>query len=301
MELEILAPDVNRSEWRFAIEDAKIRMGLGAVRNVGQAPVEALVNARAESGPFTDLFDLACRVEGRVLNRRVLESLVAAGACDALGTERGALFAGAGIVLDAAASVRHEREVGQSSLFGDASGTVAVVTPPIPSVPPWLPRDRSTHEKEVLGFYFSEHPLEPLRDLLAKIITHTIADATDLEDGAEVRIAGLVGETRTISTRTGKLMGVVTLEDLSGRIECTLFPETFEATRSLLTPDTIVVGSGRVEKRDERPARLLISEVRPLEMASSSTLLGRWNSAAVRALWIAISAEAGNVGSRRST
>jgi DNA polymerase-3 subunit alpha len=201
-----------------------------------------------------------------VLNRRSLESLVAAGACDALGSERGALFAGASLMLDAAATVQHEREVGQSSLFGDASN-VTVVSLPLPPVPAWLPRDRSVHEKEVLGFYFSEHPLEPLRDMLAKIVTHPIADAADLEDGSEVRIAGLVGETRTIQTRTGKLMGVVTIEDLSGRIECTLFPDTFEQTRSLLTPDAIVVVSGRVEKRDERPARLLLSEVRPLEEA----------------------------------
>jgi DNA polymerase-3 subunit alpha len=266
MEIEILPPDVNRSEWRFTIEGGKIRMGLGAVRNVGQAPVEAMVNARAEGGAFADLFDLACRIEGRILNRRVVESLVAAGACDALGAERGALFAGADIVLSAAATLRHDKEVGQSSLFG-AESNIAVGSPPIPSVPPWLPRDRSVHEKEVLGFYFSEHPLEPLRDTLARIVTHSIADAADLEDGSEVRIAGLVGETRTISTRTGKLMGAVTIEDLTGRIECTLFPDTFETTRALLVPDAIVVVSGRVEKRDERPARLLLSEVRPLEEA----------------------------------
>src|SRR5258705_2815946 len=250
MEIEILPPDVNRSEWRFTIEDGKIRMGLGAVRNVGQAPVEAMVSARAQGGAFADLFDLACRIEGRILNRRVVESLVAAGSCDALGAERGALFAGAEVVLSAAATLRHDKEVGQSSLFGGESN-IAVVSPPLPIVPPWLPRDRSVHEKEVLGFYFSEHPLEPLRDTLARIVTHSIADAADLEDGSEVRIAGLVGETRTISTRTGKLMGVVTIEDLTGRIECTLFPDTFEATRALLVPDAIVVVSGRVEKRDE--------------------------------------------------
>jgi len=226
------------------------------------------VKARAEGGPFRDLFDLACRIEGRLLNRRVLECLVASGACDGLGGERGALFAAAGMVLDAAGSLRHEREIGQSSLFGDSGEAgVAVAAPPLPVTPPWLPRDRSAREKEVLGFYFSEHPLEPLQDQLGKIATHAIAEAAELEDGSEVRIAGLVGETRTISTKAGKLMGAVTLEDLSGRIECTLFPDAWEASRAVLVGDAIVVASGRVEKRDERPARLLLAEVRPFEEA----------------------------------
>ncbi|MFI5371311.1 MAG: DNA polymerase III subunit alpha [Candidatus Eisenbacteria bacterium] len=268
LKLELRPPDVNHSDWRFRIEDGVIRVGLGAVRNVGQGAIESLVRARDDGGAFRDLFDLARRMEGRVLNRKVLESLVAAGACDVLGGERGALFAAAAAVLDAANGLRREREMGQSSLFGEESeGGLAVSAPPMPQLPPWTPRDRSAHEKEVLGFYFSEHPLEPMRGELARIATCAIADAPDLEDGTEVRVAGLVSETRTISTKTGRLMGAVTLEDLSGRIECTVFPDTFESARGLLVTDTVVVASGRVEKRDERPARLLLAEVRGFDEA----------------------------------
>jgi DNA polymerase-3 subunit alpha len=267
--LTILPPDVNRSQWSFTLEAGQIRFGLGAVRNVGQAPVESLVRARAEGGPFRDLYDLARRLEGRVLNRRVLESLVAAGACDSLGSERGALFAAAGPVLDRVAALQRDRESGQSSLFGEADGDAAVeMAPPPPTdFASWSTRDRSNREKEVLGFYFSEHPLEPLREQMARLATHSIADAAQLEDGQEVRVAALVSEVKPITTRAGKRMAVVTLEDLTARIECTVFPDTYEAARTLLAPEQVLVASGRIELREDRSPRILIAEVRPLEEA----------------------------------
>ena len=266
--LAIRPPDVNGSAWRFTIEEGAIRFGLGAVRNVGHGVVEGLLAARASGGEFTDLFDLACRLDARAMNKRVLESLVAAGACDGLGGERGALFAAAGTMLERAASLRRERESGQSSLFGEAgAGAVALVAPPLPPVPPWTGRERSTREKEVLGFYFSEHPLEHVRERLQAVATHRIADALQLEDGAEVRVAGLVGEIKSLMTRAGRPMAIVTIEDLSGRMECTVFPDTFEASRSLLTEEAVVVASGRVEVREDRGIKLLLSEVRGLEDA----------------------------------
>jgi DNA polymerase III subunit alpha len=267
LRLEILPPEVNASDWRFTIEGGAIRFGLGAVRNVGQAVVEGLVGART-GGAFGDLFDLASRLDARGMNKRVLESLVASGACDALGGERGALFAAAGAMLDRAASVRRERESGQSSLFGDTGeSAVAVAAPSLPAVPAWTGRERSTHEKEVLGFYFSEHPLEHVRERVESLATHRIADVLQLEDGAEVRIAGLVGEIKTIMTRAGRPMAIVTLEDLTGRVECTLFPDTFEGARPLLTAENVIVASGRVEVREDRGTKLLVNEVRGLEEA----------------------------------
>jgi DNA polymerase-3 subunit alpha len=259
---------VNRSAWRFTIEGGAIRFGLGAVRNVGQGVVDGLIAARASGGPFAELFDLAGRLDARGMNKRVLESLVAAGACDGLGGERGALFAAAGAALERASSLRRERESGQSSLFGDASeATVAAMAPPLPPVPAWTGRERSTHEKEVLGFYFSEHPLEHMRERLEALATHRVAEVLQLEDGAEVRIAGLVGEIKTIMTRAGRPMAIVTIEDHSGRVECTVFPDSFEGARSLLTAENVVVVSGRVEIREDRGTKLLLSEVRGLEDA----------------------------------
>jgi DNA polymerase-3 subunit alpha len=265
--LEILPPEVNRSAWKFTLEDGKIRYGLGAVRNVGQGTVECLIEAR-QAGWFESLFDLARRIDAKAMNRRVLESLVAAGACDRLGEERGQLFAAVGMALERAVALQRERLSGQSSLFGGESGgtAVAVAPPEPPDVPAWTLRERSQREKEVLGFYFSEHPLEPLRDALARISTHRLGDLTALEEGAEVRVGALVGEVKRLTTRSGKSMAIVTLEDLTGRVECTVFPEAYEQSRALLAPDQIVVASGRIEVREDRH-RLLVSEVRAFDEA----------------------------------
>ncbi len=285
MEIEVLPPDVNRSQWRFSLEDGCIRVGLGAVRNVGQAAVEGLVAAREGAaglaaaaapgpeagGPFRDLFDLALRVDTRTLNRRVLESLVAGGACDGLGAERGRMFAGAGRVLDQAASLHRDRERGQSSLFGDEGRSTGVVAPPeLPPAPAWSSRERSAKEKEVLGLYFSEHPLEPLRAELGRLATHSVGDLLQQPHGTEVRVGGLIGEVRTINTRAGKLMAAVVIEDLTGRIEGTMFPDLYENVRAWLVADEIVVISGRVEIRDDRGAKLLLTEVRRLEDARAA-------------------------------
>ena len=271
MRLDLLPPDVNRSEWKFTLEDARIRYALGAVRNVGQSHVDAIVTAR-EAGEYADLHDLARRVDARALNRRVLESLVGAGACDILGADRATLHAGAGRVLEQAAALTRERESGQSSLFGEpGGGGVAVVTAPsLSPVPAWSDRERSAHEKESLGFYLTDHPLVPMRAELERVATHKAAEALELEDGSEVRLAGLVGEVKPIVTKLGRRMAVVTLEDLSGRIECTVFPDTFDMCKDLIQPDFAIVIVGRVESRDERGVKVLVGEMRGLESAQAA-------------------------------
>ncbi len=265
LEIGLLPPDVNRSEWKFTIEGGRIRVGLGAVRNVGQGAVEALLRAREADGAFRDLYSLAGRAESGALNRRVLESLVQAGACDALGATRASLFAGAALALDHASAEHRERASGQSSLFGGGDGPHAVVvtSAPLPQLPEWTSREKSAREKEVLGFYLSEHPLEHLRAEIERIATSGIAQALEQGHEAEVRIVGIVGEVKQITTKAGKRMARITLEDLTGKVECTLFPEAFEQARPLLQTDAIVVASGRVEVREERGAQLLLNEIRP--------------------------------------
>ncbi len=266
--IALLAPDVNRSNWKCTIEGGQIRVGMGAVRNVGQGAVEVLTNTRRDGGAYKDLFDLATRVPAGTINKRVLESLAAAGAADAFGAHRAKLFAGASVALDHAAGVHRDQASGQSSLFGDDSGGLGLaVAPPLPDVPEWTSREAGAKEKEVLGFYFSEHPLEHLRADIEKVATHGIGTVLELGDGADVRVVGLVGEVKQLTTKAGKLMAMVVLEDLTGRIECTLFPEAYEAVRAQLTIDTIVVASGRIEVREERGTKLLLQEVRPWESA----------------------------------
>ena len=267
MGLGLLPPDVNRSAWKFTIEDGQIRIGLGAVRNVGQGAVEAILAARAAHGPFATLFDLAANVAPGVLNKRVVESLVAAGAADALGA-RERLYAGAGFALEHASAQHRERESGQASLFGDADASPVATAPPLPDAEAWTNRERGAREKEMLGFYFSEHPLEHLRDEIERVATHGIARALELGDGAEVRVVALVGEVKQLTTRAGKLMGIVTLEDLTGRVECTVFPDAYEQARETLKADAVVIAAGRVEVRDDRGVKLLLNEIKPWEAAS---------------------------------
>jgi DNA polymerase-3 subunit alpha len=265
LKIELLPPDVNRSEYKFTIEDGKIRVGLGAVRNVGQGAVEALLRARAAEGEFRDLYALAGRAEPGAFNKRVIESLVQAGACDGLGPSRASMFAGAAMVLDHASAEHRERASGQSSLFGggDEPNAVAVSAAALPDLPEWANREKSAKEKEVLGFYLSGHPLEHLRGEIERIATSGIGQALELGHEAEVRLVGIVGVVKQLTTKSGKLMARTTLEDLTGKVECTLFSDAYEAARPFLVTDEIVVASGRVEVREEFGAQLLINEIRP--------------------------------------
>jgi DNA polymerase-3 subunit alpha len=265
MKHAVLPPDVNRSEWKFTIEDGAVRLGLGAVRNVGQGAVEALLAARAGGEGFASLHDLAMRLPAGAFNRRQLESLVGAGACDSLGAPREAMYAGAAMALDHAASLHREKASGQSSLFGGDDTSIAVSAPPLPALPAWSSHERSAKEKESLGFYLSDHPLAHLREEIERIATHPIAMALEAGDGAEVRVVGIVADVKQVTTRAGKLMARVTLEDLSGRVECTVFPEAYEQSRALLQVDSILVAAGRIEVREERGASLLLSDVKPWE------------------------------------
>ena len=268
LKLELLAPDVNHSRWKFAIEGGKVRIGLGAVRNVGRGAVDKIIEARLAGEPFRDLYDLTSRVAAGVLNRRVLESLAAAGALDSLGAPRERLFAGAAMALEHASSLQRDAASGQSSLFGEADDSLGVaVAPPLPEMPAWTDRERGAKEKELLGFYISGHPLEPLRAEIERVATHGIGQVLEQSDGAEVRIVGLISEIKQLTTKTGKLMAMVVLEDLTGRIECTLFPEAYESARAQLETDRIVVASGRIEVREERGVKLLLNDVRPWETA----------------------------------
>jgi len=140
----------------------------------------------------------------------------------------------------------------------------------MPEAEPWSHRERSAREKEALGFYFSDHPLAPMRDTLARVATHTAADAQQSEDGSEVRLAGLLGEVRRITTRSGKQMAAVQFEDLTGRIEVTLFPDAYEAHRERLVPESIVVLTGRIEVSEERGSKLLLSNLEPFESAQDT-------------------------------
>src|SRR5689334_181366 len=271
MGIGLKPPCVHGSGWRFDLEDGAIRFGLGAVKNTGEAAIRAIVRARADGGPFKDLFDFAARVEHRALNRRLVESLVQAGAFDALGADRARLFAAVPLALDWGARRRQEASAGQESLFGGGAH-VPLTSPPLPDVPAWTPLERASREKEVLGFYLSGHPLDTFADDLKRLTSGTIAQFGRQSPGAPARAAGMLSGVRKTTTKKGDPMAFATLEDMSGSIELLVFPEAYARAGKHLVDGAIVWVKATISTRDEEDRKLVAEDVRPFEEARLRSL-----------------------------
>jgi DNA polymerase-3 subunit alpha len=242
--LAILAPGVNVSDYRFVPVDAKtVRYGLGAVRGTGESAIRAILEAR-RGGAFADLLDFCRRVDKRVVNRRVIEALVRAGAFDALDADRARLLASVGRALEAAEQA--ERQSSQTSLFGEAEAPHAVRLA-LAETPRWDLRRRLTEEKAALGFCLSGHLFSVHERELAGFPRTPIARLVSAEE--RVWIAGIVASARMQTTRRGRMM-VVALDDGTAQVEVTVFSELFEKHREKLREDALLVVSGRVQ-RDE--------------------------------------------------
>ncbi len=244
MKLRIRPPDINRCEYTFVPVDAStILYGLGAIKGLGQAAIDALMAARRDGGPFSDLFDFCRRVDARKVNRRAVESLIKAGALDALGPHRAALLAALGDAL--ASAERHSRDThaGQTDLFGaGAAADTAVVRAPVPE---WSEDQRLEGEKLTLGLYLTGHPIARYAEELKHITDNTLAELRPTQDRSVV-VAGLVVSLRTMQTRRGDRMAFVTLDDRSGRLELAVFSDLYARARELLVKDTLLVVRGDV-------------------------------------------------------
>ncbi len=250
--IEVLAPDVNRSNYRFEPEPplssppsqggegkgGVIRYGLGGIKGTGEAAIESIVAAR-KNGPFKDLFDFCHRVDKRLVNRRVVESLIRAGAFDSIDDHRARLLAAVGVALESAEQA--SRAANQVSLFGDLPEAAA--HPALPEVARWSEKERLQNEKAALGFYFSGHLFNIYRDEVRRFIRTRLADlgstGGDLA-GRSFWVAGVVLGTRVQTTASGR-MGVIQLADDSGRFEIVAFREVFEQHRQKLKEDELLV------------------------------------------------------------
>ncbi len=238
----VLPPDVNASNYRFEPVDTKsIRYGLGGVKGTGQAAIEAIVAARTAGGPFRDLFDFCRRVDKRLVNRRVLEALIRAGAFDSVDARRASLFASVGIALGEAE--RAEATASQVSLFGEEQHATSLT---MVAAREWTDAERLVHEKAALGFYLSGHPFQSYAAELAPIVRHPLADLQPRKD--PVLIAGIVIGLRVQTSRRGK-MAFVTLDDGQATAEVVIFNETFDAARMLLREDELLVVEAKVMQR----------------------------------------------------
>lgn len=263
MGLEVLRPDINQSGWDFTIEDrpdgsAAIRFGLGAIKNVGQGPVEAILTARERGGPFIDLTQFARRADLRQVGKRALESLIRVGALSDFGT-RTSLLDAHDRVLAVSASHFRAKEAGQMSLFGPQSGvsTDIVISEPAYEI---SRREQLNWERELLGLYVSDHPLNPVLDDLTEAVTHFSSQLPDARDREKVRVAGLVNEIRHHLTRKGDPMAFARLEDVQGTIDLVIFPRTWAQVSDTLEEDQIVVVEGKVDARSGE-AKVLVDKV----------------------------------------
>jgi DNA polymerase-3 subunit alpha len=292
MGIEVLPPDVNESQVYFAPAQGRagtasgvaagilpaattqetnpalaIRFGLAAIKGVGEIAVEAILKGRGEGGKFHSLADLCERVDGRTVNRKVLEALIKCGACDCLGQTRATLFAQADRTLARAASVIADRERGQASLFGTLEDRSVQAPEAGATLPEWPEHELLAFEKELLGFYVTGHPLTPYVPILEKYALANTATLAQLPTRSLTRIGGLIAAVQNgVSKKSGKPYSLVTLEDLEGSVQLLCLNENYDKYRELLTPGKAILVIGEVNIGDDRP-KIFPQEIMPLEEA----------------------------------
>jgi DNA polymerase-3 subunit alpha len=266
MGITVLPPDVNESDSSFKVVGDKIRFGLVAVKNVGDLAIHSILESRKAKGKFKSLFDFCGRVDLRLVNKRVLESLIKCGAFDSLGARRAQLMAVVDAAMEAASSAQRDRAQGQVSLLEvfEAAGAPAMAAPALPDVPEWSRTQLLAAERETLGFYITGHPLAEYEAVTRRLNATRIETLTGLKDKETVRVCGIVSAVKEISTKNGDRMAFVTLEDQSGSVESVAFPDLYRAKMLHLVKDTAVLVTGQVDIAEDA-AKLLLSDVEPLE------------------------------------
>ncbi len=277
--IDVLPPDVNKSGEKFSVDREggrpAVRFGLNAVKNVGHAPIAAITAEVQKNGPFRDLNDFVDRVSSEHLTKRVVESLIKAGALDSLSGNRAQKLAVYETIMDGASKRRKNVVEGQISLF-DALDDFSLSVPPtpLPDRPELEPRALLALEKEMTGVYITGHPLDEYRDELnaLEMSTRTLALLSEESedkglsmDGSRATLGGIVSEVKTKATRKGDMMAFVTLEDFYGSTEALIFPKTYEKYRALLQNDALVLMQGRLSIREDEAPRLIPDHVMPLE------------------------------------
>ncbi|MFP4554319.1 MAG: DNA polymerase III subunit alpha [Actinomycetota bacterium] len=267
MGIEVLVPDVNESESDFTVRDRRIRFGLSAVRNVGEGVVEKIAEAR-EDGPFESFLDFVDRVDISALNRRTVESLIKAGAFDAMGHSRKGLTLMHEMILDTTLERRRNEEMGQYSLFAGEEAGGEEKDFEIPTEE-WAQKTKLAFEKEMLGLYVSDHPLLSVGASLASATTSTISELAELNDRTSVAVGGIVGTITRRWTKNGDPMLFFQLEDLEGSIEVIVFPKTVHDFGHLVVEDAVVVVSGHLDHRGD-DVKVVAREIKELVIRDDS-------------------------------
>ncbi|MGL4172792.1 MAG: DNA polymerase III subunit alpha [Actinomycetota bacterium] len=258
MSIRVLLPDVNDSSADFAAVGSDIRFGLAAIRNVGAAVVEGIIQARTEQGRFASFEDFLRKVPEKVCNKRTVESLAKAGAFDSLGCARSGLVEVHETYVDSLLGEKRKRAHGQDSLFSGFDSADPLDFTILPSIPEdeWGKEEKLRHEREMLGLYVSDHPLAGVEHVLAQAADCSIASLLTDEsspDGAAVTLAGMISSLTRKMTKNGQPWAIVQLEDLEGSIEVLFFPQAYATVSTMLAEDVVVVIRGRLNRRDDVP------------------------------------------------
>jgi DNA polymerase-3 subunit alpha len=269
MAIRVEPPDVNVSQVTFSVSGDAIRFGLAAIKNVGEAAMGSILATRDREGPFRSLEDFCTRVDLRLVNRRVVEALIKAGACDSLGLPRAHLLTTVDAALEAGQRQQRERAEGQASFFDLLPPPTAAPTSESSAVgPEWDTDQRLAFEKEVLGFYVSGHPLARYRPMVESLGITASGELGAKSPGGRVLLFGQVAALKETATKSGNRMAFLTLEDMDGTVEVTVFPEPFKAAVEHLRSGEPLLVRGRIDDSDK--GRVVLAEdVRPLEQALS--------------------------------
>lgn len=270
MGIDVLPPDINRSGEDFTPDGRNILFGLAGVRNVGIGPVSAILEARNSGGTFKSLADLCDRVDARTLNKRALESLIYCGALDSIDSNRRQLIADLELVVDWAQSRAKDRASGQGNLF-DLLPTIAEApqatyesAPKAPAVPDYPQQERLRLEKEILGFYISDHPLKTIQRSAKMLAPISLVDLKEMGDKAKVSAIVMLTAVKQVTTKKGDRMCIVQMEDLTGQTEAVVFPKAFEKIGALMQPDARLMVWGSVDRRDEQ-VQFIVDDAEPVE------------------------------------
>ncbi len=261
MGIEILPPDVNESVGKFKVVGKKIRFGLEAVKNVGHGAIEAIVKAREKLGKFTSLFQFCAEVDLGAVNRRVIESLIQAGAFDSVSKHRAQLMGSLDLATNYGQTFQEDRKRGQTSLFEIGGQTKAIPVPKMPEVPEWPISEILSKEKEMLGFYVSGHPLTRYEEELKTFVTRNTHTIDEAKDGDELYIGGVITHVKTSIDRKKKQMAFATLEDFLGTVEVVIFSDCYEKSRRIIRPDSMVLVKGRASTKEGEKAKVVASDI----------------------------------------
>ena len=256
MGIQILPPDVNESDEKFTVVENGIRFGLAAVKNVGRSAIEQIVRKRAAHGRYKTFFEFVSDMDGRTVNRKVLESLIKCGAFNSMGYKRSQLLDSLEKILDLASKQQADRMRGQGSLFdvfGDEEAAQAF-GPRIPDMEEFPMKKLLAFEKELLGFYVTSHPLKNYAEKLNAVNCVTFDELATIQDRSKVKVAAVISSVRkTVKKKTGEKMAILTIEDSTASLDALVFPEAYSKCASKIAQDEVFVFIGNVNKRDEKP------------------------------------------------